>query len=326
MDKKQNNISASANIECLATAWKTPNISHALHGIVPPIVTPLTNELKLDYKALERLLNRVMVPGINGIFILGTTGEAPSLSPEVKLELIRLTCDFASGRIPVLVGITDPALEVSLELAGAAKQFGAAALVAAPPFYYQITQDELIAYYLNLVSKVELPLYLYNMPPLTKITIKPKTVRILATNPKICGLKDSSGDIKYLTEVLEVKKLRPDWSILIGPEDLLHHGLELGADGGVNGGAQILPEIFGTFYNAFRAGNKQLVCELNLKIQKLQKIYGEPPEPAGVVKSIKAALEILGICSSNVMPPLAHPDEQLKNLVREVLKELGLIS
>lgn len=138
-------------------------------GVIPPLVTPLRDRDTLDEAGLERLIEHVISGGVSGIFVLGTTGEAPSLSYRLRRTLIGRACRQADGRVPVLVGITDTAFVESVAMARVAADAGAAAVVLATPYYFPAGQTELSAYINNIISELPLPLLLYNMPAMTKV-------------------------------------------------------------------------------------------------------------------------------------------------------------
>ena len=190
-----------------------------IFGVIPPMVTPLTPDGSLDVRGVERLVEHIVAGGVHGLFLLGTTGEAPDLPYEVRRELVERACRQVAGRIPVLVGITDTVFSESLKLAKFAKSCGASALVAAPPYYFAAGQPELVDYYTRLADGVPLPLYLYNMPSQVKVMIEVKTVVELAKHPNVAGLKDSSGNIGYFNACRYHLRDRKDFAILIGPED-----------------------------------------------------------------------------------------------------------
>src|ERR1041385_5174441 len=143
-----------------------------LSGIVPPIVTPLRGRDEPEAAGLERLLEHIIAGGVSGLFILGTTGEGPSLSYRLRREFIERVCRQVNGRVAVLVGITDTAFMESLHLARHAAQWGADAVVAAPPYYLPEAQPELLEWIQHLVPELPLPLFLYNMPSLTKVSFE----------------------------------------------------------------------------------------------------------------------------------------------------------
>ena len=222
-----------------------------LQGIVPPLVTPLSARDALDIEGLGRLLDHVISGGVSGVFILGTTGEAPSLSYRLRREMIAETLRIVAGRVPVLVGVTDTAFVESVELAQYAADCGADAAVLTTPYYFPAGQTELTAYVQNIAPLIPLPMMLYNMPGLTKVWFDIETLRTLSAIDSIVGVKDSSGDMNYFAELCKLKTQRPDWTFLLGPEALLAEAHALGGDGGVNGGANFAPPDICRFPSRF---------------------------------------------------------------------------
>jgi len=195
-------------------------ISEKINGIIPPLVTPLTNNLDLDPEALIRLIEHVLKGGVNGVFLLGTIGENASLTNEIRRQVIAVAIEAVSKRIPVLVNITSPSYKESLQLAAYSWDQGADYVVLAPPFYYNMNQAELITYAEMIANNVPVPLILYNAPQYTKTGIEPESVEKLSKHKNIVGIKDSSGSMLYIHELLGFKKDN-NFSILVGPEMLL---------------------------------------------------------------------------------------------------------
>src|ERR1051326_4841612 len=187
-----------------------------LTGIIPPLVTPLRSRDELDIAGLERLVERALAGGVSGLFLLGTTGEGPGLSYRIRRELIDRVCVQVKKRLPVLVGVTDTAYVETINLAHHAAEAGADAVVVAPPYYLPEAQPELQEYLSHLVSDLPLPLFLYNMPSLTKVSFEIETLRWAMQQPRIIGLKDSSGNMIYFRRSAGLLKDRPDWTLLIG--------------------------------------------------------------------------------------------------------------
>jgi 2-dehydro-3-deoxy-D-pentonate aldolase len=271
-------------------------------GIIPPLVTPLLGPNKLDETGMRRLIDHVILGGVHGIFVLGTTGEGPSLSLELQQRTISVATQQAAGRVPVMVGVTHPSYFETMSLASHAKECGASAVVLAAPYYFPAGQDELLDYLQNIVPELPLPVMLYNMPAMTKLVYEPEIVREMLHEPNCVGLKDSSGDIQYFRNVLAIAKQRPDFTVLIGPEHLLVDAIALGGHGGVNGGANICPELFVALYEA--ACNRQPTDALQEKLMRLGRIYSIGSNPASsVVKAIKCAVSICGICEDRMAQP-----------------------
>ena len=160
-------------------------MNNPLRGIIPPLVTPLLDNETLDVEGLERLIEHTVTGGVNGIFILGTTGEFASLSYKLRRELIKHTCKIVNGRIPVLAGISDSSFSESLNLARNASDYGADAVVLTPPYYFVSGQPELLEYLKRIMVQMPLPLFIYNIPAHTKVVFEPETVKAASAIPGI---------------------------------------------------------------------------------------------------------------------------------------------
>ncbi len=291
-------------------------------GIIPPMITPLLSTTQLDIKGLENTINRMIKAGIHGLFILGTTGEAPNLSHRLRKELIKATQQIVKNRLPILVGITDTSIEEIIELAHFAQQHGATALVIAPPFYAPIQQAELLEWLKLLIPQLPLPVMLYNMPSHTKIQIAVDTVQKMAAYKKVIGVKDSSGDMTYFNMLLGTIE-RPDFSFFTGPEILLADTIGTGGDGGVAGGANLYPQLFVAQYEAAKNGDTDLVKTYQAIIRVIhQRLYGLGSGGSGFLKSLKAAMAIKGICQNILLPPYFPFDADMIEKVEIVIREL----
>lgn len=295
-----------------------------LQGIVPPLVTPLRNYDSLDEAGLERLLEHVIAGGVAGVFILGTTGEAPSLSYRLRREMISATCRIVSRRIPVLVGVTDTAFVESVALAQHAQSVGADAVVLSTPYYFPAGQTELIQYVTRIMKQLPLPLMLYNMPSLTKVWFEIDSLRHMAEQPNIIGVKDSSGDLSYFGELIGLKAVRQDWQVLIGPEHLLPEAMRLGGDGGVNGGANCFPALFCELHRALASSDSVRCSKLVEQVHELQHIYEVGKYASRHIKATKCALSLLGICSDHMAEPFNHFLAPERARVRKILESLEL--
>ena len=291
-------------------------------GIVPPLVTPLVGRDKLDRSGLERLLERIINGRVHGLFILGTTGEAPSLSYRLRREVIELVCKQVDGRLPVFVGISDTSIVESVKLAELAGNQGAEALVLAPPYYFPAGQDELVSYVEDIVPQLPLPLMLYNFPSVTNSWFEIESLKRLAALEKIVGVKDSSGDLEYYKELCKLKKIRQDWSMLIGPEALMTASLDLGGDGGISGGANVFPSLFADCYTAKVTSNTDKVSELSSKIEMFQEVYTMGQHLSRFVIATKCCLSILGICSDYVEQPFQSFGPNQRAAIEKILEKI----
>ena len=293
-----------------------------IRGIVPPVITPLNQDGSLDVKGLETLLEHIIGGGVHGLFILGTTGEGPALGIHRQKEMIRETMRINNGRLPVLVGISNAALQDTLEVADYAAECNADGLVCAPPSYFMPGDAELVNYFQYVASNVKLPLFLYNMPSMTKINMKPALVKRLAEIPNIHGYKDSSGSMCDLHEVIIALKDREDFSIFVGPEELLGESVVFGADGGVSGGANLNPGLFVAMFNAAEKGDLHEMQKLQQEIYQQRKLYSIGHYQSSIIKGIKCALSLKGICQDTMCSPFEAFKEAERNQVKSILETL----
>lgn len=296
-----------------------------LKGIIPPTITPMLDNETLDLTGLNNLLNRMIDGGVAGVFILGTSGEAQNLSYNLRKELIKQTCRIVNGRVAVLVGITDTSFSESLSLAQAAADCGADALVSAPPYYYAPGQAELIQYYTDLADKAPLPLYLYNMPSHVKVMIEPATVVELSKHPNIIGLKDSSANGVYFQKLLYLLRDKPEFTLLVGPEEMTSEVVLLGGHGGVNGGANLFPKLYVDLYNASANRDFEKIAELQPKVMEISlSLYNIGKYASSYIKGIKTALNLMGICSDFMGEPFHKFKETERDIVRKELEKLKI--
>jgi len=293
-----------------------------LRGIVPPLVTPLSTPDSLDAAGVDRLVEHVLTAPVAGLFVLGTTGEGPNLSGRVRRDMIDRTAAAVRGRVPVLVGITDTSFRESVLLAAHAEVAGAAAVVAAPPYYHKPSPTELRAWVRALHGRMTLPVYLYNMPGHTRTWFDFDTLKEAMALDRVVGFKDSGGDLAYFDAVLKLKtEYRPDWRVFVGPEHLTAAATGLGGDGGVNGGANLVPRLFTDLFAAAARHDADGVDRLQAAVTALGAIYSQGDGESSVVRGLKCALAAGGICSDVVAEPWAPLGPTEKDKVRRAVEE-----
>jgi dihydrodipicolinate synthase/N-acetylneuraminate lyase len=275
-----------------------------LTGIIPPLITPLMDRDKLDVAGLERLVEHVLAGGVSGLFVLGTTGEGPSLSYRLRRELVKRVCRQVKNRVPVLVAITDTAFVESVTVARQAADAGADAVVAAPPYYMPEAQPELQEYLDHLVPELPLPLYLYNMPSLTKVSYELDVVRWALDNPRIIGLKDSSGDLDYFKRAAGHRQgpSRLDAADRAGGK--IMEALELGGTAASAAAPILFPKLYTACARRIAPGDLARARALQQQIQRVSDaLYHIGKHSSTIIKGIKCALACLGICDDFMAEP-----------------------
>jgi dihydrodipicolinate synthase/N-acetylneuraminate lyase len=278
-------------------------------------------------KGLESLIEHILQGGVHGLFVLGTTGEGPGLGHATKDKVVRRVCEQVNGRVPVLVGITNSSMEESLLMSERSTKAGADAAVLAPPPYFSTLPSELVDYVEMVAARCPIPIFLYNIPGNTKVTIGWSTVVTTSEIPGVIGYKDSSGDMVDLHKVLQKTANRENFSIMIGREELLGEALIWGVDGGVVGGANIFPRLYTALFEAARQHKVKETQRLhNIAMDVSRSFYELDSSSVGYIKSTKAYLALMGICKDYMTPPFKRLEPAQKTILEKRFRELDLDS
>ena len=295
-----------------------------LTGLIPPMVTPLDERRRLDRAGVKKMAEHLIGGGVDGIFLLGTTGEGPHLGYATRRELVKETCRVVRGRVPVLVGITETDMEDALAFAEECRSYGAYGAVAAPPYYFRLTQAECVAWYTELADRLRMPLVIYDMPAHTDTTLDPATVVKLAEHPNIVAMKDSSSVIALFNKYrVALEPFADRFSLFMGPDEAMGEAVLIGADGGVCTGANLWPAEFKEMLLAARAGDTE-------KVRRLQKftttssylLYGIGQGQSGFLKGVKAALSEMGLVRNVLAAPFEPFSGRELAKVRAALRRL----
>lgn len=305
-----------------------------LRGIIVPLVTPLRSDAAVDGTALERLIAYVTDAGVAGLFVLGSTGEAASLSIEMRCSLAGSIAHAARGSVPTIVNVSDTAFDHTLRIADEAARNGAFAVALSPPCYFTLDQQQLEAYTRHFCEKSPLPVFLYNIPQFAHTAFEPQTVCNLAESGNVIGLKNSNGSLEYLRTVQAGLKNRHDFSLLVGNEETLLPALEIGADGGVCGGANLFPHIFVQLFKATAAGRHADAERLHRMVAQVSEaVYRVGASETSYLRGLKRALARLELIEDVLAEPLQNFDPAEKaeldarfDRVREAVREIAEIN
>ena len=227
------------------------------------------------------------------------------------------------GRVPIICGVMDTSTQRVIQNIEIAEQFGVDAVAATPGYYYPSTDDaDLIEFYYDVAASTDLPVFIYNIPSTVKTAIKPYVVAQLAeTCENIVGIKDSSGDWTNCLSLLARLGDKPDFSIMLGSHTALGAAVLFGADGGVVSISNVAPKESVALYNAAKARDIDEVHRLQKLLLRLSKIYTYGQGVSGM----KACLEILGVCNAYTTSPLLPTGESVKDEIRQLLSEAGIV-
>lgn len=226
-----------------------------LAGVVPPIGTPVTEQDRVDQPALRRLTRYLVDAGVNAILANGTMGGFAFLTDEEQVRAVSVVVSEVNGAIPVMGGIGETSTSRAVRKAKQIAQEGVTHLTILAPYYFFATQDNLHAFFSEIAAAVDLPIFLYDNPVLTKNSIHPETVaRLRQEIPHLVGIKESNQDCVNLQKLIELNA-SDDFSILTGSEFLIVVGLQMGCDGFVGGLHNICPQIAVALYKAYQRGD-----------------------------------------------------------------------
>lgn len=303
---------------------QTYNISQ-LRGIVPPMVTPLLSHHKLDENGISKLVHHIIAGGVHGLFVLGTSAEALSLGMAMRKDLLGQVAEEVSGRVPLLVGITDTSLHEAIHFAEIAQEAGAAAVVAASPFYFPTSQSALYDFFKTLSEEVALPLFIYNIPSHAKVALEADTILRLLELPNMAGYKDSTGDMVMFHQLQPGFREKPGKVYLVGPEELLTESVLFGGHGGINGGANIFPQLYVQLYEAAVNREVEKMLHLHSKVIALSiAVYNKGGKGKSVIQGIKAALAALGICRNKVAMPMHDLSAEEKREITDFISQFNI--
>ncbi|HTE17076.1 MAG TPA: dihydrodipicolinate synthase family protein [Armatimonadota bacterium] len=297
-----------------------------LRGVVPPVITPLHADERVDEEALERQLERLVRAGVHGIFFLGSTGEQPALRDSERARALRVARRVVAGRVPLIVGTMASSTARAIDNIRAAEEGGADAVAVTPPHYYPSRGEaEQLAHYRACAAATALPVVIYNIPLTTKVMVAPETMARIAEIPNVAGVKDSSGDFGHFLQVLqrthEAVGDRPGFGVLIGSPALAGAAMLAGADGVVPGIANIDPRTMLNVHAAGVAHNTDALRGLQHRVHRLMSLLSFGPP----IVCIKTALELMGICSHHAAAPLQPLPPEKREAIATGLRELELL-
>ncbi len=297
------------------------------HGTVVPVVTPFTVTGTVDAAALERVVDAQIAGGVEGIFVLGTTGEGAHIPRAYRRQLVELVVQRAAShpRVKVFAGLGDVRRGEPAEALDFF-QAGVDAVVAHPPIAERVPVEQLHAWYAWLLDLVPGPLLLYNMPLTTGLSIPLDTVASLLGHPRLAGIKDSENNPQRLAELLQRFGGKPDFAVFVGVGALMAAGLKLGADGIVPSVGNLIPEICQQMCAAAKRGDWIRTESLYARMNAVSALYQKGRNLNESLAALKAAMHCRGVCEPQVLPPLRIVSPAERETIRYQMQELQLLA
>jgi 4-hydroxy-tetrahydrodipicolinate synthase len=287
-------------------------------GTFTALVTPFQSDGTIDEESLRNLVDFQVDGGVDGIVPCGTTGEAATMSIEEHSEVVRIVIEKVDGRVPVIAGAGGNATDKVVALAKGMESLGADAVLSVVPYYNKPTQDGMYQHFSEVADGVSVPVILYNVPSRTGGNMLPETVLRLARHGNIRGIKEASGN---LGQVMEIIRQRPDgFRVLSGEDDLTYTILALGGDGVISVVSNEVPMMMSSMVRVALSGGWSEARELHYKLLDLMHANFIETNPIPV----KAALSMMGLIQENYRLPLVPMKESNREKLRGYLAKMDL--
>jgi 4-hydroxy-tetrahydrodipicolinate synthase len=283
------------------------------HGVIAPIASPIADDGSVNVPVLRAMLQRLLLD-VDGVFVLGTSGEMPALPEETALDVARVVIDEVRGTAPVYLGIGDVSLERTLARVERFGSLGADVLVVTTPYYFAVPEAGLIRHFTEIADAAPVPIMLYNVPQSTHNALGHRAIRRLAEHPRIVGIKDSTGDPFLFAELLRIRGER--FRVLQGREQLLGPSIWAGADGSVTSLSNIAPRLVRALSEAAAdPRHRARAHELQGETADLARLFDQ----GYWLCALHVAMEELGWAVGVPRPPLVPLDEEQRAAVRAIL-------
>ena len=292
-----------------------------LHGVFPPITTPFIDG-KVAYDKLASNIEKWSRTGLKGFVVLGSNGEYVYLSEEEKRTVVDTVVQSAAEEMLIIAGTGCESTAETIRLTEDCARLGAHAALVVTPHYYagRMREAALMKYFSELADHSPIPILLYNVPKFTHINMAADFVARLSEHPNIVGLKDSSGNVIQLGEILN--GVAKDFNVLVGTAGVLFSGLTIGCVGGISALANVAPEECVKIFDLVKAGDLDAARELQLKMipvnQAVTAVYGVP--------GLKAAMDMRGYFGGDPRLPLLPSSEQERSEIEAILKKADLLN
>jgi 4-hydroxy-tetrahydrodipicolinate synthase len=289
-----------------------------IQGAIVAIVTPFRNG-KVDEEALRRLIEEQIMAGTDGIAPCGTTGESTTLSHEEHDRVIEITVDAVKKRVPVIAGTGSNSTAEALRLTKHAWEAGADAALIVCPYYNRPTQEGLYLHYRAIAEEVPIPIIIYNIQGRTGVNMATETLARLAEIPNIVGVKEASGSLKQMSDVIHL--CGPDFSVLSGDDIFTLGLLAIGGKGVISVISNVVPQDMAAMVDAFAAGDLEKARQLHYRMSPLIDALFIETNPIPV----KAALAMMGKIAYELRLPLCKMAEKNHAVLKKVMQDYGLI-
>ena len=290
-------------------------------GIIPPLTTPFDEDGDVYEEGLRRLVDFQIEKGVHGLFICGTYGSGPIMTVEERKRVHEIVVDQAQGRITVIAHVGTTSTVQSVELARHAERVGADLVASISPYYHGHDERAVVEFFRTLADAIDLPLYVYNNPKASGVTITPSFLHHLA-DVGVQGIKDSGFSFIDLTHFMLAMEDTPEFRFIVGTEALALPAFMIGAKGSIAGLANGFPELVVRLWNLFQAGEYQEAARVQMQVTKARQILHIP---SSTNAACYAVLNERGVDVGYPKPPILPVREDKRVAMIAAFKEMGLL-
>lgn len=288
-------------------------------GVYTALITPFNTDGSIDFDSYRSLINNQIAEGISGLLPVGTTGESPTLSHEENLQVVEEAIKISDGKLPVVAGTGSNSTKEAIDMTKIAKSMGATASLQVTPYYNKPTQEGIYRHFMTIADKCDIPLLIYNIKGRCGVNIETKTLLKMAKHENIVGVKEASGDIGQMMDVLQN---RPEgFSVMVGDDNIAFPFAALGGDGVVSVISNILPRKMEKMIKLTKKGDLDEARKIHYELLPLCKGMFLETSPIPV----KSAMAMLGLCKEVYRLPLCKPLDETRIKLRKLLISAKLI-
>lgn len=296
------------------------SVRSLFNGSGVALITPFKDG-KVDFEKLKNLLDFQLKGKTDAILVLGTTGEPSTMTAAEKEEIIEFTVKHVNKRVPVIAGTGGNNTEAVIAASKRAEKLGADGLLIITPYYNKCTQGGLVAHFLSVADSVNLPIIIYNVPSRTGVNMLPSTLKKIGVHPNIYGIKESSGNIDQMSDMIDVCR-QCQMEFYSGDDGVTLPTMLMGGSGVISVAANIIPDFMSTLARLCLKGEIEKAREMHFKLVPLVKALFIEVNPIPV----KAAAEIMGLCGGDLRLPLTQIEPQNRETLINAMKNFGLIT
>ena len=298
-----------------------------LTGIFTPNLVPLDSRGDINEDELRRYIDWLIDRGVHGIYPNGSTGEFTRYTVEERRRIIKIVCEQAAGRVPVLAGAAEANVKETIAACELYHDYGARAVAIVSPFYYKLSPESVYAYFAEVARHSPIDVTLYNIPMFASPIDVPTLKRLAGEFQRIIGIKDSTGDVAFMCRMMQaVKPVRPDFSFLTGWDVVLLPMLVMGVDGGTNATSGIVPELMRRLWDLIEANQIDSARELQLRILE---VFDTMLFSADFPEGFRAAVELRGFNFGRSRQPLSDVQSidrlALQRVLQCILADFGVV-